>query len=111
MISGRVNYLAESVQPSLRRNGRVFTRRDSDGSDSGSEGVVVEACDVEISDARSVRLTSDLNGFELCADSLHAPMDFYDHDAVIGSYYGACEELVQNGSAAYDAWLAASTGG
>ena len=50
--TGRFNYLAGSVEPSLYRSGRVLTRRDPDGSDSGTEGVVIEKCEVPVQDAR-----------------------------------------------------------
>ena len=31
---GALNYLDEDAEPSLFRNGKVFTRRDEDGSDT-----------------------------------------------------------------------------
>jgi hypothetical protein len=37
---GFFNYLDESTESSLYRNGRVLIRRDPNGSDSGMQGVV-----------------------------------------------------------------------
>ena len=66
---GSFNYLAASAQPSLYRNGRVFTRRDRDGSDTGWEGTDLEARPMPVHDARlleaSARRTLKSNGFEL----------------------------------------------
>ena len=41
--TGRFNYLDRSTQPSLFRNGKVYTKRDTDGSDSGVVGVERDA--------------------------------------------------------------------
>ena len=38
-VVGTFNYLAAPVEPSLYRNGKVFTRRDRDGSDADWVGV------------------------------------------------------------------------
>ena len=45
---GSFNYLIASVQNSLYRNGRVFTRRDADGSDANWEGVDLEPRDMAV---------------------------------------------------------------
>ena len=104
MISATVNYLAPSVTPSLRRTGRVLTRRNRDGSDSGGEGVVVENRSVQIADARSLapaeRRSCEINGFELLAAPVADPPDFYDNDAVVKRYYPECAQLVREATGA-----------
>ena len=66
---GTFRYLRPSVESSLYRNGKVLTRRDRDGSDSGRVGVDLEDREMAILDARglgaSARPTLDTNGFEL----------------------------------------------
>ncbi len=46
------NYLAAFAQSSLYRNGKVLTRRDLEGSDSGTEGIEIDEREVAIRDAR-----------------------------------------------------------
>ena len=96
---GVVNYMAAGVTPSLYRNGRVLTRRDADGSDGGSEGIDVARVEVEIRDARSLagdrQCTLHDNGFELLQRPLAAPVDFFDHDAVVRGYYADCAATVE----------------
>ena len=105
---GLFNYLDETVRPSLYRNGAVMTKRDADGYDSGTVGMCLEAKELSVSNARSLRgderRTCEANGFEL----LNAPLeddgiDFFDHDQIVRHYYGQCTELVaQNtGGCAY----------
>ena len=105
---GLFNYLDGTVRPSLYRNGAVMTKRDADGWDSGTVGMCLEAKELSVSNARSLRgderRTCEANGFEL----LNAPLeddgiDFFDHDQIVRHYYGQCTELVaQNtGGCAY----------
>lgn len=98
--TGVFNYLAASVQSSLYRNGRVLTRRDLDGGDSGTEGIVIDKREVTVRDARLLggesRRTVALNGFEL----LHRPLgpldvDFLRHEQVVKAYYGHCAQIVR----------------
>ena len=67
--TGSFNYLIPSVQHSLYRNGKVLTRRDSDGSDAHWEGVDLEARPMLVHDARRLaateRPTLAANGFEV----------------------------------------------
>jgi hypothetical protein len=98
---GTFRYLAESVQPSLYRNGEVLTRRDSDGSDAGFEGVVIEKRDMPVRDARLLdggsRPTLGENGFELASCPLGpSDLDFLRHEQVVGEYYGGCARIVQD---------------
>jgi hypothetical protein len=101
--TGSFNYLAASVEPSFYRNGRVLTRRDRDGSDDGSQGVVVERVSASISDARQLEHACTLarNGFELRAHTLqHKTLDFLRHQPVVEQYYPACAELVREATGA-----------
>jgi hypothetical protein len=103
--TGSFNYLAGSVEPSLYRNGRVLTRRDRDGSDSGSEGLVLERLALAVHDARqredAARCTLHRNGFERRSRPLQQPgLDFLDHASVVQRYYTECVELVREATGA-----------
>jgi len=98
--TGSFNYLAASVQPSLYRNGRVLTRRDRNGSDSGTEGLVMERINVAVHDARGAACTLERNGFELRAAPLRDPVDFLQHEPVVRGYYPQCAELVRQATGA-----------
>jgi hypothetical protein len=98
---GSFNYLAPSTEPSLYRNGRVLTRRNRDGSDSGTQGVVRERVSVPVIDARqlepSATCTLPRNGFEQRRHPLQDPkLDFLRHEPVVRHYYPACAELVRD---------------
>ena len=97
---GTINYLAGSVDSSLYRNGQLLTRRNPDGSDTGFEGVVLEATSVEIEDARrlkgSKRRGLDKNGFELLAEPPRSSgLNFLSHQEVVREYYADCARVVQ----------------
>lgn len=97
------NYLAASTEPSLYRNGRVLTRRDRDGSDSGTQGLVIERVSVPVFDARHSDSTCTLqrNGFEQRARPLRDPkLDFLRHEPVVQHYYPECAELVREATGA-----------
>ena len=95
-----LSYLAQSVDSSLFRNGKVFTRRDRDGNDDASHGAVREEHVVEIGNARlldqSERRKIETHGFELLHRSLQRPhLEFFDHDQVVKEYYPECAEIVK----------------
>jgi hypothetical protein len=95
---GSFNYLSASVEPSLYRNGRVLTRRDRDGSDSGSQGLVIERVSVPVHDGRErgSACTLERNGFEQRARPLRDPkLDFLRHQSVVLQYYPECADLVR----------------
>lgn len=94
--TGSFNYLDSAVEPSLYRNGRVLTRRDRDGSDSGSEGVVLERVSVPVHDARQSAYNLERNGFERRVRPLSEPaLDFLRHEPVVHNYYPECAALVR----------------
>lgn len=102
---GSFNYLCETVQASLFRNGKVLTRRDADGSDAGTDGVELKAHEMTVRDARQSSDTDQCslqkNGFELVERKLgEQKIDFIDHESVTKKYYPECEQLVRDKSGA-----------
>tara|TARA_A100001037_G_scaffold297397_1_gene319362 strand:- start:357 stop:1337 length:981 start_codon:yes stop_codon:yes gene_type:complete len=97
---GIFNFLDDEIQSSLYRNGKLITRRDSDGSDAGIEGVVLRKVEKKISNARllehsELRRTCEQNGFELMPSPLSpADIDFFDNRQVTREYYPDCARLV-----------------
>ena len=96
---GVFHYMQPSAETSLYRNGRVLTRRDRDGSDSGRVGVDLEEREMAILDARSFPLSGQptlaANGFELVRQPMADPeLDFLDHEAVVRGYYPECAGIV-----------------
>ena len=86
------------MESSLRRNGKVFLRRDGDGSDSALHGVTRTRQDFDVVDARRLPQAPSLerNGFELLDHPLPDPaLDFYDQDPVLRRYYPECVRLVE----------------
>jgi hypothetical protein len=95
------NYLAASTEPSLYRNGRVFTQRDRNGSDNGTQGLLLERVNVSVFDARqlepSAACTLERNGFEHREQPLRDPkLDFLRHQPVVRHYYPECADLVRH---------------
>ena len=98
---GRLTYVAPGVKSSLFRTGDVLTRRDKDGSDAGTEGLLTEELEVVIHDARqlddSKRRTIETHGFEILTRPLTDPdLDFYDHRQIVTAYYPACEAIIRS---------------
>ena len=96
-----MTYLAPSVESSLYRNGKVFTRRDRDGTDDAYHGAVTEEREVNIGNARLLndsekrRITP--HGFELLERPLQSPdLDFLDHREVVQQYYPECADIVKH---------------
>ncbi len=105
-MAGAINYLGPSVRPSLYRTGELLTRRDPDGSDAGTQGIVLEERKLEIRDARALngpeRRSVARNGFELIARPLARPaLDFFDHREVVRDYYGECADTVREATGAH----------
>lgn len=103
--AGTFHYLADSVEPSLFRNGKVLTRRDRNGSDGGRDGVVLEPVEMLVTDARQLPAaevcTLAQHGFELqVAPLAEVEFDFFDHNDVVRNYYPACVDIVRRASGA-----------
>ncbi|MEM7406470.1 MAG: CmcJ/NvfI family oxidoreductase [Pseudomonadota bacterium] len=97
---GVLNYMSRASESSLRRNGKVLTRRDLDGNDSVREGVELEPVVAPIIDARQLTgaaaCTLHDHGFELVARDLGTDTpDYFSHANVVQLYYPDCVELVQ----------------
>ena len=102
---GAFTYMAPSVESSLYRNGKVLTRRDSDGNDTGWNRSHTEYRRMPVHDARGLagpqRRTLAANGFELRERPLPAPdIDFLDHGQVVRRYYPHCVDIVREASGA-----------
>ncbi len=102
---GLFNFMDDTVQPSLFRNGEVLTKRDPDGNDFGTVGLSLTEKRLEVSNARALsseeRLTCEANGFELLSAPLkNGEFDFFDHHDVVHNYYGQCAELVAGSTGA-----------
>jgi hypothetical protein len=102
---GSFSYMSDAAEPSLRRNGKVLTRRDRDGSDAEWKGVVLTARQMPVRDARTLsgsdRPTLAHNGFEVVDRPLANPgLNFLDNDQVLRAYYPHCEEVVREMSGA-----------
>lgn len=102
---GELTYLSASVESSLYRNGKVFTRRDGSGNDSRWEGADLEKRPLPVQDARGLgraqRPTLDANGFELLARPLpDRDLVFLDHEQVVRGYYRHCVDVVREASGA-----------
>ncbi len=97
---GSFNYMTDSTEHSLHRNGKVLTRRDVNGSDDGSKGVDLEVWPMPVHDARQLEATArptlGHNGFEAQERPIATTdLDFFDHDQVVRGYYPHCAEIVR----------------
>ena len=98
--TGAVTYLAESVETSLYRNGKVFVHRNTEGTDTPWVGADVDKRQMPIHDARglaeSERRTLEANGFEMLKRPLAGlEIDFLDHEQVVRRYYPHCADIVR----------------
>lgn len=97
MTTTAVNYLARDTEPSLHRNGKIFTIRDGRGNDNNTQGLTIEPVDVHLRDARSGAHGPGVSdhGFEVVSgDRPSAEMDFLDHECVRSLHYPYCEALI-----------------
>ncbi len=120
MRTGTFRYLKPSVASSLYRNGKVFTRRDQDGSDSAFVGVDLEHRDKQVIDARTLAQTDQpelaANGFALASRPTVDPgLDFLNQEEVLRRYYPECMDIVREATgaetvAAFDHNVRSATG-
>lgn len=97
--TGIFKYMKPTAVSSLYRNGKVFTRRDADGSDAGWEGVDLEERRMKVHDARvlegKARCTVVENGFELLTRPVDTgDIDFFNHEQVVRKYYPQCADII-----------------
>ena len=98
-VTGSFNYLDDSTESSLYRNGKVYLRRDTDGNDRGMHGLNNVRQSMPVVDARQLdadaRPTLHGMGFELLQAPVPEPeLDFFDHNQVIQNYYPHCEAII-----------------
>jgi hypothetical protein len=98
-VTGSFNYLDESTESSLYRNGQVYLRRDTDGNDRGMHGLNNVRQSMPVGNARQLqadeRPTLHGMGFELVHEALAKPdLDFFDHSQVVSHYYPHCESII-----------------
>lgn len=96
---GGFNYMNAVAEPSLFRNGKVYAKRDRDGSDGGMVGVNTSPYQLDVINARMLKgeevKTCERNGFELLDSPLeNTALNFNDHEQVVTGYYPSCEALV-----------------
>lgn len=104
--AGTVRYLHQDAAHSLYRNGQVLTRRDRDGNDAGTEGMIFDTRQITAHNARLLapeqRCTLTNNGFELVTQGLaNRAFDFFDHNSVVGTYYDECAQSVKQATGAH----------
>ena len=97
---GFLNYLDDSADSSLYRNGKVLIRRDADGDDGDMQGVDPSKQEMAVYNGRMLpaeqRPTLTQNGFELLTRPLAADgLDFLDHKQVVQDYYPHCARVVE----------------
>jgi hypothetical protein len=97
-VIGSFNYLDDSIESSLYRNGKVYLRRDTDGNDRGMHGLKNVRQSVPVFNARQrdEKPTLHAMGFELLHEALAEPkLDFFDHEQVVSHYYPHCESIIE----------------
>ncbi len=99
--TGAFRYMDDASEPSLFRNGKVLTRRDSGGSDAEWKGVNLNPSQMPVSNARLLhngeQPVLDRNGFELLTRPLiDDTLDFLDNDQVLRAYYPQCEQVIRD---------------
>lgn len=95
-----VNYLDDSAESTLHRNGRIYIPRAEDGRDGDLKGATPSRVLKSVRDRRATRDTDwpqlDRDGFELLeACAPRGGLDFLDDTAITGEYYRHCEALVK----------------
>jgi len=96
-VTATFNYLDDSIESSLYRNGKVYLRRDTDGNDRGMHGLknVKKSMPVGNARQRDERPTLHGLGFELLRAPLAEPkLDFFNHEQVVRHYYPHCESVI-----------------
>lgn len=102
-VAGVFNYMAGSVDRTLRANGKIYTRRDAGGSDGELVGAPWSPTEVRVQNGRpeAAQFSMDLQGVELHRSPTGLRHDdFYDEDAVLTRYYPECAELVKRATGA-----------
>jgi len=104
-VEGMFNYQdSDSVQSSLLRNGKVGTRRDTSGTDTGLFGTKWAPTQVEVMNARPLAPSLDREGFALLPHNVPTELgdsfNFYDNKNILKQYYPSIEKLVKEATGA-----------
>jgi len=113
-VTGMFTYMADSVEKSLFRNGKVIARRNKGGVDEEPVGLHFSPQPMEVLNARlgiavdgaphREHNTFDAHGFELRPDPLHqsglGDFDFNDNGRIVSEYYAHCAKLVKEATGA-----------
>ncbi|GAB5359861.1 hypothetical protein AAMO2058_000578400 [Amorphochlora amoebiformis] len=97
---------SDKVKPSLVRNGKVYTARDTSGTDGSLYGVAWDPTYVEINNARALPKAPKLTreGFEIrehdVDSKLGSEFDFFDNNSILTRYYPSVEEMVKEATGA-----------
>lgn len=97
---GELTYLDAKTEPSLVRNGKVFTRRDNSGSDDEWVGVTFDKRKIPVRDARANSADNQHrlgpNGFELLQRPIdNLDIDFLNNQKIVRIYYPHCQDVIR----------------
>ena len=107
--SGILNYMSEKSHNSLYKNGKVFTKRDINGSDAGSKGIDLYKKNIKILDARETsqknKISIDKQGFEILHSNINnLDLDFFNNKEVLDKYYSYCANFIKDRTGAKDVY-------
>ena len=107
--SGILNYMSEKSHNSLYKNGKVFTKRDINGSDAGSKGIDLNKKNIKILDARETsqknKISIDKQGFEILHSNINnLDLDFFNNKEVFDKYYSYCANFIKDRTGAKDVY-------
>tara|TARA_B000000441_G_C21724449_1_gene341440 strand:- start:286 stop:1248 length:963 start_codon:yes stop_codon:yes gene_type:complete len=94
---------------SLYKNGKVFTKRDINGSDAGSKGIDLNKKNIKILDARETsqknKISIDKQGFEILHSNINnLDLDFFNNKEVLDKYYSYCADFIKDRTGAKDVY-------
>ena len=107
MTKGFFNYMSAESQSSLFRNGKVVTRRDINGNDSGSEGIKLKKHKINVLDARKClkkdKISLNSSGFEIQKSKIASEaIDFFNSEQITKSYYSHSAGIIKESTGAKD---------
>ena len=107
--SGILNYMSEKSHNSLYKNGKVFTKRDINGSDAGSKGIDLNKQNIKIINARDTsqnnKISIDKQGFEILHSNIsNLDLDFFNNKEVLDKYYSYCANFIKDRTGAKEVY-------
>lgn len=115
-VNAVLNYQVDAVERSLLANGKCYSTRDKNGSDSELVGVNWSFTEVMMHNARHEQMMLDRNGFEFRdSRTCMTYADFKQEDSILRRYYPECAELIKQVTgatfvAAFDHNIRSATG-